>query len=199
MSILHTVQVVSENTSVQSTVQEKKSLREMVITTITKYYRQVDLYETTGIYELVLAEIEEPLLETTMRFVRGNQSRAAIILGISRGNLRKKLKQYCIDYVKPKISVRKPMLSLENPIEPIQHQQKPLSLRETVIDTVTKYYRQVDLHDTSGVYNLVLAEIEEPLLETTLRFTRSNQSHTAIIMGLSRGTLRKKLKQYGLD
>ena len=47
-----------------------------------------------------------------------------------------------------------------------------------------------------SVYKLVLADLEIPLLETVMRFTRNNQSEAARILGLSRGTLRKKLKQY---
>jgi Fis family transcriptional regulator len=46
---------------------------------------------------------------------------------------------------------------------------------------------------------MVLAEIELPLLEAALQKTRGNQTKTAILLGLSRGTLRKKLKQYNLD
>jgi Fis family transcriptional regulator len=46
------------------------------------------------LYELVLGEVEPPLLRTVMEYTRGNQSRAAEILGINRGTLRKKLKTY---------------------------------------------------------------------------------------------------------
>jgi Fis family transcriptional regulator len=44
----------------------------------------------------------------------------------------------------------------------------------------------------------VLAEIEAPLLEEVMLFTRGNQTRAANLMGINRGTLRKKLKQYGL-
>ena len=45
-------------------------------------------------YELVLSEIEAPMLEEVMQYTRGNQTRAANLLGINRGTLRKKLKKY---------------------------------------------------------------------------------------------------------
>jgi Fis family transcriptional regulator len=45
---------------------------------------------------------------------------------------------------------------------------------------------------------MVLEEVEPPLLRAVLRHTRNNQSKAARMLGLSRGTLRKKLKQYGL-
>lgn len=46
------------------------------------------------LYAMVLGEVEAPLLEIVMSHADGNQSRAAEILGINRGTLRKKLKQY---------------------------------------------------------------------------------------------------------
>jgi Fis family transcriptional regulator len=46
------------------------------------------------LYELILAEVEAPLMEAVMEYTKGNQSRAAIVLGLSRGTLRKKLKLY---------------------------------------------------------------------------------------------------------
>jgi Fis family transcriptional regulator len=40
--------------------------------------------------------------------------------------------------------------------------------------------------------------VEAPLLEEVLRYTRNNQTKAAVLLGLNRGTLRKKLKQYDL-
>ncbi len=44
-----------------------------------------------GLYDRVLAEIERPLLRQTLAAVRGNQLKAARLLGINRNTLRKKL------------------------------------------------------------------------------------------------------------
>lgn len=71
-------------------------------------------------------------------------------------------------------------------------------LRECVQSAVEKYFAHLDGQATSDLYNMVLSEIEEPLLQTVLAFTNGNQSKAAIILGLSRGTLRKKLELYGL-
>lgn len=46
------------------------------------------------LWELVFAEVAEPLLKLSLEYCRGNQSKAAIMLGISRGTLRKNLKKY---------------------------------------------------------------------------------------------------------
>jgi len=50
----------------------------------------------------------------------------------------------------------------------------------------------------SNLYELILAEVEAPLMQAVMEYTNNNQSRAAIILGLSRGTLRKKLKQYGM-
>lgn len=51
-------------------------------------------HECTDLYELVLQEVEKPLLDCVMKDCDDNQSRAAKVLGISRGTLRTKLKRY---------------------------------------------------------------------------------------------------------
>lgn len=50
----------------------------------------------------------------------------------------------------------------------------------------------------SNLYEMILAEVEAPLMEAVMEYTKGNQSRAAIVLGLSRGTLRKKLKMYGL-
>jgi Fis family transcriptional regulator len=75
--------------------------------------------------------------------------------------------------------------------------QKPL--RDSVKQAVNKYLRQLDSTNVENIYELVLAEVEAPLLEEIMTFTRGNQTRAAIMMGINRGTLRKKLKQYGMN
>jgi Fis family transcriptional regulator len=45
---------------------------------------------------------------------------------------------------------------------------------------------------------MVMAEVEAPLLAVVLEYTKDNQSRAAELLGLNRGTLRKKMKEYGL-
>ncbi len=49
-----------------------------------------------------------------------------------------------------------------------------------------------------NLYQMVLSEVELPLLEIVMNYTGGNQSKTAKILGLNRTTLRKKLKQHQL-
>ena len=72
------------------------------------------------------------------------------------------------------------------------------NLRESVQQSVEQYFKNLDGAPAGNLYNLVLDEVEEPLLKAVLAYTKGNQSKAAIILGLSRGTLRKKMKKYGL-
>ena len=71
-------------------------------------------------------------------------------------------------------------------------------LRDSVELAVNNYFQHLDGQDATDVYNMVLAEVETPLLEAVMKYCRHNQTKASNILGLNRGTLRKKLKQYGL-
>jgi Fis family transcriptional regulator len=73
------------------------------------------------------------------------------------------------------------------------------SLRAHIKAMLEDYFRDLDGHQTAGLYQLVLEQVEQPLLETVLTYTRGNQSKAAELLGLNRGTLRKKLKQYDIN
>jgi Fis family transcriptional regulator, factor for inversion stimulation protein len=72
-------------------------LRDAVQQALQQYFSQLDGYDPAELYEMVLEEVEKPLLQIVLQRTRGNQSRAAKILGLSRGTLRKKMKKYLID------------------------------------------------------------------------------------------------------
>ncbi|MET0118482.1 MAG: DNA-binding transcriptional regulator Fis [Sedimenticola sp.] len=72
-------------------------------------------------------------------------------------------------------------------------------LRECVRDAMTSYFRQLDGHTASDLYQMVISEVEKPLLETVMLHTEGNQTKAASALGISRSTLRKKLAHYGLD
>lgn len=72
------------------------------------------------------------------------------------------------------------------------------SLRDSVEIAVSNYFQHLEGHDVTDVYDMVMSEVETPLLEVVMKYTRHNQTKAAQVLGLNRGTLRKKLKQYGL-
>ncbi|WP_347332412.1 DNA-binding transcriptional regulator Fis [Marinimicrobium locisalis] len=72
------------------------------------------------------------------------------------------------------------------------------SLRGCVEQAMENYFQNLDGQPVSDVYGMVMAEVEAPMLEIVLKYTRHNQTRAAQVLGLNRGTLRKKLKQYDL-
>ena len=75
--------------------------------------------------------------------------------------------------------------------------QKPL--RDSVKQALKNYFAQLNGQDVNDLYELVLAEVEQPLLDMVMQYTRGNQTRAALMMGINRGTLRKKLKKYGMN
>lgn len=73
------------------------------------------------------------------------------------------------------------------------------TLTETVKNTLVTYFDQLDGAEPSEIYNMVLKQVEAPLLEVVMQQVDGNQTKAAACLGLNRGTLRKKLRLYGLD
>ena len=73
------------------------------------------------------------------------------------------------------------------------------SLREAVDTFVRRYLDEMDGETGTDFYTLVLAEVEAPMLQAVMEYTRFNQSRAAQMLGLNRGTLRKKLRQHNIS
>lgn len=73
---------------------------------------------------------------------------------------------------------------------------KPLS---TLTDeALRRYFASLNGYKPGDLYQLVMGEVEKPLFRAVLDYTGGNQSEAAEILGINRGTLRKKLKSYKL-
>lgn len=75
-------------------VNEQKSLREHMLEAARRYFSSINGRQPLGARTLFLEEAESAIYEAVMRFTKGNQSRAAVLMGVSRGTLRTKLKHY---------------------------------------------------------------------------------------------------------
>jgi Fis family transcriptional regulator len=71
------------------------------------------------------------------------------------------------------------------------HRTKPL--RECVHIALRSYLGSMGDHEIRGLYRMVMDEVEQPMLEAVLEHTKGNRCAAAEILGISRGTLRKKL------
>jgi Fis family transcriptional regulator, factor for inversion stimulation protein len=72
-----------------------KPLSNCVQIALERYFRDLDGHKPCqDLYDFVIDQVEYPLLKSVMEYARGNQSRAAEILGINRSTLRKKLERH---------------------------------------------------------------------------------------------------------
>lgn len=69
--------------------------------------------------------------------------------------------------------------------------------RHSIEQALQHYFSDMDGHMPTDLYQLVISEVERPLLQSVLNFTGGNQSKAAEVLGINRGTLRKKLKEHG--
>jgi Fis family transcriptional regulator, factor for inversion stimulation protein len=75
---------------------------------------------------------------------------------------------------------------------------QPVSLRAHAQRTLELYFESLNGHRPSGLYALVTREVEEPLFRAVMKYTEGNQVRAAEVLGINRGTLRRKLEEYGL-
>ncbi len=73
------------------------------------------------------------------------------------------------------------------------------SIQHCVESALELYFEDMDGHDPSALYELVLSQTERPMLEVVLKQTQGNITKSAEILGINRATLRKKLKKYDLE
>jgi Fis family transcriptional regulator len=76
---------------------------------------------------------------------------------------------------------------------------RELPLRTHAERALNDYFANLNGHRPAQLYDLVLREVEEPLLKAVLDYTEGNQVRAADILGINRGTLRKKLRLFGLS
>ena len=65
-------------------------------------------------------------------------------------------------------------------------------------EALNEYFKSLNGDRPGDLYDLVIGEVERPLFKAVLDYTQGNQSQAAGILGINRGTLRKKLRTYSL-
>ena len=78
------------------------------------------------------------------------------------------------------------------------HSGEENTLRSEAEKALRRYFNHMGEEPVTDLHRLVISEVEIPLLEAVMRYTGNNQSKASIMLGLNRGTLRTKLKNYGL-
>ena len=88
--------------------------------------------------------------------------------------------------------------TIESDMDKVLVEQRQHTLREHVEIAMSDYFDQLEGQSVSDLYELVISEVEAPLLEAVMSHCRNNQTKASVALGLNRGTLRKKLKKYGM-
>ena len=86
--------VIETQAPTQSLKQEGQGLQDLVYSLVTRFLAENKTKSISDLYDMILSEVEPPLLQAVMEKRRGNQLQAAKMLGISRGTIRKKLQRY---------------------------------------------------------------------------------------------------------
>ncbi|EGZ48896.1 Fis family transcriptional regulator [Neisseria wadsworthii] len=71
-------------------------------------------------------------------------------------------------------------------------------IAHTIEQNLNQYFRTLDGEPAQGVYDMVIHQVEQPLLRCVMAQCGGNQSKAAAMLGLNRNTLRKKLMLHGL-
>ena len=79
------------------------------------------------------------------------------------------------------------------------HGARPVPLRSQTEQALGEYFGSLNGHRPGRLYELVMREVELPLFRSVMDYAEGNQSRAASILGINRGTLRKKLREYGLS
>lgn len=83
-------------------------------------------------------------------------------------------------------------------VEPTPVSPSQPALRDHVARAVRRYLIDLGECDSHELYDIVLREVEIPMLTEVMRHCDGNQSRAAARLGLNRATLRKKLREYGI-
>ena len=78
----------------------------------------------------------------------------------------------------------------------VKIRQQTSALQKSVEHAIREYLSDLDGEIPCNLFETVISEIEQPLLQTVLQHCNNNQCKTATFLGINRGTLRKKLKHY---
>src|SRR4029079_12405114 len=81
---------------------------------------------------------------------------------------------------------------------PVNGHSRDIPLRAHTEQALSHYFDSLNGHRPGRLYDLVMREVELPLFQAVMDYADGNQSRAATILGINRGTLRKKLREYGL-
>ena len=79
-----------------------------------------------------------------------------------------------------------------------RRERRKQPIRRSVTSAIELFLQDMDGHEVNDLYHVVLSEVEPAIFDVVMNYVEGNQTEAAEMLGISRGTLRKKLKLYGL-
>lgn len=76
--------------------------------------------------------------------------------------------------------------------------QNKLPFGECMSHSLKRYLKDLNGEVPAALYDMVISQVEKPLLEVVMKCAENNQTRAAQMLGLNRNTLRKKLRDHGL-
>jgi Fis family transcriptional regulator, factor for inversion stimulation protein len=73
------------------------------------------------------------------------------------------------------------------------------TIKQCISGVMDQYFSDMGNHFNGDLYELVMKEVEKPLIQKVLTYTKNNQTSAANILGISRGTLKKKVDHYRIN
>ena len=71
-------------------------------------------------------------------------------------------------------------------------------IADAVVRTLDQYFRDLDGEKPAAIHDMVIRNVERPMLAFVLQQARGNQTVAAEMLGINRNTLRRKLTEYDL-
>jgi Fis family transcriptional regulator len=78
----------------------------------------------------------------------------------------------------------------------VKIEEKAINLPEAIKSAVEGFLSLPETQGVTNLHDMVLEQIEPALFKSVIEHCKYNQSKAAILLGLSRGTCRMKLKKY---
>lgn len=75
----------------------------------------------------------------------------------------------------------------------------PGSLEDVVLERLRAYAQCLQGHEARDLYDLIMPQLERPLVRVAMELAGGRQLHAAAMLGIHRNTLRKRLDSLGLD
>jgi len=76
--------------------------------------------------------------------------------------------------------------------------QEPSKIQQCIIEALDDYFDMLEEEEPNSLHKLLIEEVEETLIRYVMTQCKENQCKVSKFLGINRGTLRKRLKEYDI-